>query len=378
MVKKEKNSLISTKNSQWWLINDPNSISYKFIGEITKVCCYLPKSIRKSIFSFIDSFVISMSRLFLIFSQLSLNTYLVSGEEKHSGEMITILFLGNENPSPYILEILFSETPRIKKQFNTLIWNCQKKVNRIFPNINAIFIKSDRFYSNFFEKKGFTIIPEWISMTLDISGSLDEVYKRFSKGTKEDLKKIKKYDYKCEISNDDEKLKSFYNNMYIPYISWKFGDTGVYANFYAIKHIFERGSKLLFIKLDDKYLFGGLFRKDRDKIFASYAGVMEDKFDFIQKGVITASYHHLIQKAKESGVNIVDFGYCRPFINDGVFAYKRKWGTKIEKAGNDSADIFSFKICNNSKGMSSFLAKNPFVYLEKNKLNSKACKKNNV
>ena len=209
MIKKQKNSLISTHKWQWWLINDQNSVNYKIIGEFTKVCCYLPKSIRKSVFSFVDNFVISISRLFLIFSQVSLNTYLVSGKEKHSGEIITILFLCNENLSPYILEILFSEPPKIEKQFSTHIWNCQKNVNKFFPNIDAIFIKSDRFYSNFFEKKGFTIIPEWISMTLDISGSLDDVYKKFSKGTKEDLKKIKKYNYTCEISDDVDKLKSF-------------------------------------------------------------------------------------------------------------------------------------------------------------------------
>ena len=163
--------------------------------------------------------------------------------------------------------------------------------------------------------------------------------------------------------------------MYIPYISWKFGDTGVYANFYTIKHLFERGSKLLFIKFNDEYLFGGLFLKDKDKIFASYAGVMEGKFDCVQKGVITASYHYLIQKAKESGADIVDFGYCRPFVNDGVFIYKRKWGTKIEKARIDSAEIFSFKACNNSKGITNFLTKNPFVSLDKNRLNTKACKR---
>jgi len=205
---------------------------------------------------------------------------------------------------------------------------------------------------------------------------LDSVYKKFSKSIKEDIRKMKKYGYNYEITQDLDKLKMFYYKMYIPYISWKYGKTGVYANFYAIKHLFERGSKLLLIKLDDEYMFGGLFSIKKDKVFATFAGVMEGKFDYIQQGVITASYLYLIQLSKESGANIIDFGSCRPFVNDGVFVYKRKWGTKIEKTGNENTKIFSFKACNDSKGIKSFLTNNPFIYLEKNQLNTEACEQN--
>jgi len=168
MKKRAINSLLSTLKSQLWLIDKQNTISYKIVRDFTKVCCYLPKPIRKSVFSILDNFIILISRFFLIISQVSLTTYLVIGKEKHSGENLTIFFISDEDLSPYILEILFSEDPKIEKQFNIHIWNYKKKINQIRTTIDAVFIKSDRFYSNFFEKRGFTIIPEWISMTLEI------------------------------------------------------------------------------------------------------------------------------------------------------------------------------------------------------------------
>lgn len=377
MKKKKIKSLISPLKIRWWLIDEENSISYKIIRKSTEILCFLPKSIRKIVFSFLDNFIILMSRFFKITSQVSLTAYLVKGKEKHSGENLSIFLIGDERIYPYISSILFLEEPKIEKRYKIHIWNYKKKLNQIQPDIDAVFIKSDRFYSRFFEKQGFTIIPEWISTTLDISEPLENVYKKFSKGAIEDIRKIKKYGYNYEVSQDPDKLKMFYHKMYLPYISWKYGKLGTYPNFYTIKHLIEQGSKLLFIKLKDEYLFGGIFLKNKDKVFATYAGVMEGKFDCIQQGVIAASYHYLIQHSKEIGANTIDFGNCRPFVNDGVFQYKRKWGTSIDKAGNENADIYSFKASNNSKGFSNFLIKNPFISLEKNQLNTETCEKNN-
>jgi hypothetical protein len=373
MKKKEKSSLLSALKRRWWLIGEENTISYKFMSDFTEACCYLPKPIRKRLFYFMDNLVVILSRVILIISQTSLVVYLINGKEKHSGANLTILYLGNENPSSYILEILFSGEPQIKKSKKIHIWNYKKEINRNKSNIDAVFIKSDRFYSNFFEKQGFIVIPEWIGMFLDISEPLEDIYKRFSKGAKEDIRKIKKYGYTYEISQDIDKLKFFYYKMYLPYVSWKYKKTAECINFFALKHIFEQGSKILFIKENNEYIFGGLFLINKGKVLASYAGVMEGKFDNIQKGPIAASYFYLIQHSKECGAKEIDFGSSRSFVNDGVFKYKRKWGTRIEKAGYDTPEIFAFKVINNNKGIESFLTNNPFISSEKNRFKTNVC-----
>lgn len=367
------NSFLSALNTRWWLVGEEDTVRYKILRDLTEVCCYLPKSIRKRVISIIDEFVIVISRFFWILSQISLISYQVSGKEKHSGENLTILFIGDENLFPYISSILFSEEPKIEKKINIHLWNYKKRIDQIHSNIDAVFIKSDRFYSGFFEKQGYTVIPKLITTTLEISEPLENIYKKLSKGVKEDIKKNKRYGYTYEISQDKDKLKMFYYKMYLPYISWKYGKFGKCSNFFSIKHYFERGCKILFIKQNDEYLFGGLFLKKKDKVYTSYAGVMEGKFDCIQQGVIAGSYYHLIQHSKKIGANLIDFGSCRPFVNDGVFSYKRKWGTKIEKTGIENTEIYSFKALNDKKGIKAFLKNNPFVTLEKNQINAEAC-----
>ena len=368
MNKKSLKTLFSPLKNRLWLINEENTISYKTIKGFTKALCYLPKPIRKRIFYILDSFVILMTRFFSISNQISLFAYIISGKEKHSGEKFTILFIGNKILSPYLSNLMFQTQPEILKNFRIYIWDYKKKINQLHLDVDAVLIKSDRFYSGFFEKKGFTIIPEWIKMTLDVSESWDIIHKNLSKGVKEDLRKIKKFHYDYEVTSESDKLKMFYYKMYLPYLSWRYKDPDMRANFYAIKHLFEQGSELLLIKNDNEYLFGGLFLKKKNKVVTSYAGVIEGRFDCIQQGVMAASYYYLIEHSKKIGIKTIDFGTTRPFIKDGVFCYKKKWGGKIEKADNQSAEIYSFKIRNNNNPVKSFLENNPTILIEKNKL----------
>jgi len=46
---------------------------------------------------------------------------------------------------------------------------------------------------------------------------------------------------------------------------------------------------------------------------------------------VASLYYYGILRAKERGAAFVDFGLSRPFINDGVVKYKRKWAGKIER-----------------------------------------------
>ena len=377
MKKQGKKTLLKDITKPWWLIDDGNTISYKVVKEVTDACSHLPKPIRKRMFSTIGNVVIWLSRFFFVLSHVTLKGYIINGKEKHSGKNLRILFISTKTPSPHILNVIYVQKPEIEKTMRFKFLSIVKKINQIQSEIDAVFIKCDRFYSGFFEKQGFTIIPEWVRMTLDISEPFDSFITNLSRSAKEDIRKIKKLGYTYEISEDINKLDLFYNKMYVPYVSWRFPETDICTNFYTMKNLFEQGNKLLFVKHEDEYIFGGLFLKTKDKITATYAGIMEGKFDHVKRGVIAASYYYLIQHSKENGAKLVDLGSCRPFVNDGLFSYKRKWGAKIGKSGNECSEIYSFKQYSNNKSLKSFLTNNPFIYLEKNQLNTAACEQKN-
>jgi lipid II:glycine glycyltransferase (peptidoglycan interpeptide bridge formation enzyme) len=326
---KSLNTIIQTLRNPWWLQNGQTAISHKIVKDFTEFCCkYLPISARKFVFYVTDTFSILGSRLFFLICQLNLTAYLISGKEKHSGENVTILFLSNENSFSYLPDLIFSEEPQIKRIEKIHIWNISKK----------------------------------LSMILDISEPFEKIYNKFNKSAKEDIRKVKRYNYTYEISRDLDKLKLFYNHMYVPYTYSRHGKLAICANFFTIRHLFERGSKLMLIKLDNKYIFGSLFFIKKDMVIGTHAGIMDEQIDCLKKSMSAASYYFSIIWAKENGAKFLDFGTCRPFLNDGLFQYKKKWGAAIEKA-NGNFEIFAFKTYSNDKGMQSFLENNPFIRL---------------
>ena len=369
--KKEKLLTISIKKP--WLLQDKETtISYNFFKKITEFCCdYIPKPIKKIVLSFLYSISKILSRLLIISNGLSLKIYQVTGREKNCKEPLTILYLSNEKIYSYLENILFYEKPKIRRIGKIYLWNIKKKIKNISSNIDAVFIENEMFYADYFERQGFTVIPEFISMILDTSKSFVEIYKNFSKSAKEDTRKVKKNCFNYEISHNFEMLKLFYYKMYLPYIYNRHGKTAVCTNFHTMRLIFERDGKLLLIKLKNEYVFGGLLSVRNDKATALYSGISDKKNSLLKKGITAASYYFFIQWAKKNKIKTLDFGTSKPFFNDGLFKYKKKWGTTISKNELYHYSIFPFKICKNSKAIMSYLKHNPFIYLEKNKLKIK-------
>ena len=369
--KKEKSITLAIKKP--WLLDDKQTtISYNFLKKITEFSCnYIPKPIRKIVLSFLYDISIILSRLLMISSGLSLTIYLINGKEKHSKAPLIILYLSNEELYPYLENILFYEKPKSKRIGKLYIWNLKKKIKNISSKIDAVFIENEMFYANYFERQGFTVIPEFISMTLDTSKPFEEIYNNFSKSAKEDARKVIKNGFNYQIFHDFRMLKLFYYKMYLPYMYNRHGKKAVCTNFHTMRLIFDRDGKLLLIKLKDEYVFGGLFSVKKDKATALYAGILDKKNSLLKKGVSAASYYFFIQWAKENGIKTLDFGTVKPFLNDGLFKYKKKWGTKISKNESYYYSIFPFKLCKNNKAIMSYLEHNPFFYLEKNKLKTK-------
>ena len=79
-------------------------------------------------------------------------------------------------------------------------------------------------------------------------------------------------------------------------------------------------------------------------------------------------YYFFIILAQDRKAKRIDFGGTRPFFNDGLFQYKKKWGTIIEPYSL-VPEVFGLKILNNSEPMKQFLIDNPFIGItEKNEM----------
>lgn len=375
-----KKSIISNLFKPWWLLRE-ETIYNEILDRIISFCFnHSPKSFRRILASIIIAFGISCSRIFQFLGELSLEMYLIRGKERYSGFPLTVLFIGNQKPFLFLEEILFMQVFTRESIGKIIIGeNIIQKLKKFSIVCDAVFIKCDVFYTFYWRKKNFMIIPEWISMTLDISDSSEMVYKKLTDSAKDDIRKIKKYGFTYEFSEDIDKLQFFYKKMYLPYIYKRYGSSAYCVTYFAMRLLFERDNKLMLIKHKGEYLAGSMFSVRNNKITATYTGIKDGNIKYLKQGVGAASYYFLIHWAKQKGFKILNFGTCRPFLNEGVFRYKSKWGATMTKQDGFTSGIIAFKPFNCSNGVKSFLLNNPFVSLNGNKLQITIFKeKNNI
>lgn len=298
----------------------------------------------------------------MVASHIRLPVYLLQGKEKGSGTNLTTLFLGGEKTIPYLSNLLYSEEPRKEKIGKIFIWKIKSKLNLNHCRADLIFIKIDGLFSRFLARQEFIIIPEWVLFMLDLSKPLQEVWKLSkNKSLSEDLRRIRKHKYSYEITRDPAKFEYFYHQMYLPYIAKRYGKLMLLTDFHHMKRIFEKGV-LLMVKKKNEYLAGNIIVMHNKSVLSAYIGIRQGKIEYLKQGALAASYYFTILWAKEKGYKWLDFGHCRPFLNDGVFCYKKKWGMEIKRSKRYRV-VFGLKICNFYQGVQDFLTNSPFIFI---------------
>ena len=328
-----------------------------------------PVWLRKRLFSLLFSLYVYVSRLKAVVFQFRLPVCVVSGVEKTSGEKIQFLFVGHGRFPLFLIELLFASEPHVEKVGMVFVWRLHK-LDRFFPSdLDAILVSCDRFYQRWLQKAGLFVFPQMVDMVLDVSDPFDVFYKGLSNSAKADIRKVRKQGYSYEVFSDLDRLRFFYDGMYLPLIESRFADKPLYkAPFTLYKLLHMMGYRLLLVKdASGDFISGSYFYVKDDEVFSRYSGVMNGDIGLIRTGAESAYYCFLIDWAKKNGINKVNFGHSRSFRNDGVFRYKQKWGTMMRRsAGTHMADIFGVKVVKEKSLVNDFIIKNPFFGVDRN------------
>ena len=194
--------------------------------------------------------------------------------------------------------------------------------------------------------------------------------KNFRKDAKRsDLKKIRKHGFTFRLSSSEEDFAVFYDTMYRPYITGRFRDAALIVPRAEFLHQCRMG-KLLQVSLAGRIVSTALLQKVFGNLAFVWVGIADWNQETMRKGAFSALYFFTIQHGFEQGCRVIDFGPTRPLLNDGVFRFKRKWGTFVKERKSPEAGIL-LKPLRFTPQTTSFLMNNPFICSEKRGLSGK-------
>ena len=256
---------------------------------------------------------------------LRIKLWVVTGLELNTKQELTILYASNNTNMNYFIKLAFGDNCKINylgKVWLSQIPKLAKQKNDIY---SMLVVEVPKFV--LFNLKDSFYIPCWVRGEVDISGDIDSII--LKNHSLEDARRlIRKNELSFEETNEASRLSDFYYHMYLPYISKRFGDVALIDNYQLLKRRFHT-CDLILIKFKDQEIAGSLIAYKGHNARLWCFGIKDANPDYVKMGAFGALYYFSFQYLKNKGFKQVGVGGSRPFLNDGVLNYKKKWGLRI-------------------------------------------------
>jgi len=309
-----------------------------------------------------------MSNLIIkIFRNIKVDSWSIKIREKDSQKELNIFYAGLENMKNYFCKIAFNCSYEEKYLGRLWIWDIFRENLKRSENYSLTIIETFYVLKKLFMAKSDFVIPRWISAIIDISGASPIFTK--NKSIKNDIRRINKNKLIYQLTREDSQFDYFYYNMHKPYINKIHGDRAFICEYNLIKKRFKSNADLLLIKKENEFVAGSIFFYKKNQGSISYIGVKDGKLDYVKDGAIQAIFYFASILLKRKGLKNINFGLSRPFLNDSILRYKKKWYPHLAfKKWTEK--VFLMKIGHKTCGLKNFLINNPFIFIKENKLNA--------
>ncbi len=272
------------------------------------------------------------------------------GLERNSGLPLNLLYLGEGYSLDYFKTIFFQSVTHESEITQYSLLDLFRGISPMPKEYDLRICEFTPRTMNFIPKKGRFKIPEWIEQEIPLEGSWEDVVGRFRKNTKTtDLRLVRKYKYTSDVVNDPESLKYFYNVLYLPYVKHRFQKAVQIVDDEWLIAVAEKGG-LLRILNGDQVIAGAVLHRGKQYLDWLWIGALMQNGQDLYKGASSSLYYHSIKYAHDEGFPKIKLNQSRPFLSDGVYRYKRKWGAHIVKGRyNDTCSFMDFnydsKVC---------------------------------
>jgi hypothetical protein len=339
----------------------------RLVETVSRVYGWLPRSLRRRLGPVAEAGFAGARRLGMVLSQIRLSVYSLRGVERKGGRDMTLLVLGSRRSWPYSAETVFSRLDGQEKIGRVFIWRVRRYLESRTTKPDLAVVHADELYGKLLRKAVRARLPEWVTFRFDLSWPLDRTWELAgNKNLRENLRRIRQGGFAYETTTDPARFDSFYREMYLPFIPGRFGVSTEWVGPRFMKLFFD-GGLLLLVHKEGVPVSGSVIVTRNRGAKAMVIGVKSGSEDLVRSGALAACYYFTVLWAKENGFRSVDFGECRPFFDDGLFYFKKRWGMELGRYPH-RRNVFGIWAGPLTPAGLDFLEGNPYVVQGRNGL----------
>jgi hypothetical protein len=276
----------------------------------------------------------------------------VEGSEATSEQPLSVLCA---SVGSYPLDLVFGDSYRKHPVGRTWLWNLPRAVREKGRGCALALIGVRNPYLRLVNLTNGFVIPAWVRGEVDLPLGTAVLSKS---SVKSDLRRIRKNRLQFCVTRDLKHFHDFYHRMYVPYITEAHGRSAFIWPYEAMKSEFDN-CELLLIDKEGQSIAGILitYAKKTPRLWS--LGVRDADRRHVEEGAVTALFYFSFRHLEKNGHRVADVGLSRPFLDDGVIRYKRKWGVRIV---GTSTDWFVLKLLSSTPGARGFIRSHPFIF----------------
>lgn len=248
-----------------------------------------------------------------------------------AGTEWNVTYFGTGESLEAISSMLFPEMPGVDKLPRVFLWRVPALVQKYTSEGDLVVCELNQILDwSFNGLQIFFTVPLFIKQVFEgIDQPLDNILVPMNQTIRRNIRKLENQGFSYSITRDVDDFDFFYYRMYLPYITSRHEGQGmILDNYESTRNEFKKGE--LFQVMDGKDPVCGMICELHGELcVAKEMGVLDANFELVKSGVNVALWWFMLLWARDQGAKNFDFGSSRAVISNGVFNFKRQWGTRV-------------------------------------------------
>ena len=233
------------------------------------------------------------------------------------------IYIGEGESLDYVKKTFFPDA-REKERTALPVFFLRQKIKHLISSNTQVFVEINRMLKPLIPPGGLLTFP-WIRQKVSLNSH--DYMERKSKIEASLGRKVRKFDYRCQMTSDHKMVQQFFEELYLPYVTTRF-QSACHARTLSEFQAATRSGFLLQVFAQDLWVSGVICRLEKDGICTLAFGHLPNNQYDLQRGALSAAYYFIFKWAEEHSVQKVDLLRSRANKSDGVYEHKRRWGAK--------------------------------------------------
>ena len=286
----------------------------------------------------------------------------LSGPIQRADHTASIIVAGTRPGGGYPASLVFATTPERALLADVPLWNLPSTLAQLSPSVDLVMARVDALSASLLFGQNYLRAPAAVTPYLKVPRVLRLLTTgRNRKGLRNDLNRVARNGFTCQLSHSEADLAEFYRDYYVPYARQRFGEHAFLVSHRLFRRRFKHGG-LLWALRDDERVAGATFVHGRIVLRLEAIGARGGDTSIMQLGAFLALCWAQIEHAHALGCKEVNFGPSPAILTDGTLRFKRKFGARIVDGGCSSRRLLRWQELNPT--VLALLATAPLVFQE--------------